>query len=128
MGVPAKCPSPDDISIALHVSLPHVYQQHIDAALNCTYYQNGSKTSLGANITFGAPKGLTAEAWRAQVKAFPSAVFVSGVGDGAVYYVAKGAVSAFNFVSDGVICNMYTGGFAADQAHFVALAESILAG
>jgi hypothetical protein len=127
-GVPTKCPSADDITLALHVSIPKVYPQTINGALNCTYYVDGSKTSPGVNITFGAPNGLTVASWTAQAKAFPSAVLVPGVGDGAVYYLANGGYTAFNFISNGVTCNIYTGNFKADQAHMVTLAESILEG
>jgi hypothetical protein len=61
-------------------------------------------------------------------EAFPSAVLVPGIGDGAVFYIAQGGVTAFNFISNGVTCNMYTGNFKSDQEHFADLAEFILEG
>lgn len=131
-GMPKHCPSPDEITLALRVSIPKVSEQTVGNALNCTYYVDGGTISPGVNITFGDadtsnPAAATA-AWKANLKAFPSAVMVQGIGDGAVYYIAKGGATAFNFISNGITCNMYTGNFKADQAHMATLAEFILKG
>jgi hypothetical protein len=128
-GVPAQCPSPDDITLAVHVSIPHVYQTDVSGALDCTYYADGSAGSPGVHILIAAlPSGTTVASWEAGTKnANSSAVFVPGVGD-AAFYFTTGAPSGLNFISGGVACNMYTGNFTADQAHLVALAESILEG
>jgi hypothetical protein len=128
-GVPAQCPSPDDITLAVHLSIPHVYQTEVSGALDCTYYADGSADSPAVNILIAAlPGGTTVASWEAGTKnANSSAVFVPGVGD-AAFYFTTGAPSGLNFISGGVACNMYTGNFTADQAHLVALAESILEG
>ncbi len=131
-GMPKHCPPADEITLAVRVSIPHLYEQSIGDALNCTYYVDDSKTSPGANLTFGDqgindPAGAVV-AWKANLSAFPSAVLVPGVGDGAVYYLAPGGISAFNFISNGVTCNMYTGNLQATQAQLTDLAQFILEG
>jgi hypothetical protein len=129
-GVPKQCPSADDVTLAVHRSLPHVNQTNISSAVNCTYYVNGSKGSPGLNMTFGRlPRGTTVASYQAALKTTaPSAVFVPGVGDGAFYYSKPPLVpSALNFFSGGTSCAMYTS-FPAGRAHLVALAVSILEG
>jgi hypothetical protein len=129
-GVPKQCPSADDVTLAVHISLPHVSQSDISGAVNCTYYVNGSKGSPGLNMTFGRlPSGTTAASYLTVLKTTaPSAVFVPGVGDGAFYYTNPPLVpSALNFFSNGTSCAMYAS-FPAGRAHMIALAESILEG
>ena len=127
--MPAQCLSPDDITLALHLSIPHVYQTEVSGALDCTYYANGSADSPEVNVLIAAlPGGTTIASWEAGTKnANSSALFVPGVGD-AAFFFTTGTLNGLNFISDGVACNMYTGKSTADQAHLVALAESILEG
>jgi hypothetical protein len=106
-----------------------VYQTEVSGALDCTYYADGSKDSPEVNVLIAElPGGTTVASWEAGTKnANSSAVFLPGVGD-AAFYFTTGALNGLNFISGGVACNMYTGNFTADQAHLVALAESILEG
>jgi hypothetical protein len=129
-GVPAQCPSADDITLAVHVALPHVYPSDISGALNCTYYADGSTGSLALNVLLAQlPSGTTVDSWKAGTKnANPSAVFVPGVGDAAFYFTAGAAPSSLYFISGGVSCNIYTSNFTSDRAHLAALAESIIEG
>ena len=39
--MPKHCPPSDEITLALRVSIPKVYEQTIGNALNCTYYVDG---------------------------------------------------------------------------------------
>jgi hypothetical protein len=92
-----------------------VYERTVDSALNCTYYRDGNRTSPGVNITFGGASvsdpTAAAPAWKAHLNAFPLAVLVPGIGDGAVHHIASAKATAFNFISDGIACNMCTSNF-----------------
>jgi hypothetical protein len=125
--VPTTCPSPDEISISVHVSLPSVDPNPIGDELECTYY-NAANASTGLVILFSPTKGVSEADWAAQlVAADPSAVSVPGVGDGAYYSTPPKTTGAMNFYSGAVVGYIYASGFPATQADLSALlADQIL--
>jgi hypothetical protein len=125
-GVPKQCPSADDISVALHMSLPEV-DTFSTSPLICTYHNSANSA---VQLSFAAvPAGTTIDQYKAEeIKATPGIQSVPGVGDAAFYLSTPQFASEFKFLSNGVYCNITSPLIKFDQTHMVALAESLLEG
>ena len=128
--VPKTCPSADDVTLALGVSVPHLYPNGEANSLNCEYYVDGSKTSPTVNITFGLlGSGDTAATLEAAMKAKSTDVQpVSGVADAAFYMTSSLVPAELSFISGTVWCSIAAFNLPTTRQLMVTLAESILEG
>jgi hypothetical protein len=124
-GVPAACPSADEVMSNLHLSSLTVSG---DDPSTCQYLFNGSKSAIYVIVTFNAAPGVTAAAIESGLKTGQSDVEpVSGLADAAFSFKGPAAGEALTFLSGTTICSIATS-VSTTTADEVTLAKAILQG
>jgi hypothetical protein len=124
-GVPTACLSADDVSLAVHQSLPHLAATTDSGSLDCNYYVDGGEDHPVVQLVYQTLPTTEAE-WKSKSLAATGAVVVKGVGDYA-FYVSTTHYNVMSFLSGTTLGNIITTP-AVDEGHVITLAGSMLEG